>query len=85
MSDRVPVAPFRERFERLAEREELTLAELASRMGWINARRGTPDIQRSQRVLGLVQHGKSYRQYVDYELAIRLCDALDLDYFEAGV
>lgn len=87
----VPVDPFRERFEKLREKEELSLSEVAHRIGWTNRPsklhpEGVPDTTRVARVLGIApDHGGKHRVRISYENAVRFCRALHIDPFEAGV
>ncbi len=96
MSDRVPLAPFREAFERSG----LTANELAFRMGYMRANSTEPkhaDSSRIQRLLNLrpgtasTKNGKyypahfKYNDTLPYELAVRLAEALGVDPWEVGV
>lgn len=69
----VPGAPFRERFEQ----SEITLAQLADRLGYVRDRHGHPNTPAVKRMLN--------RENVTYRNAERLMDALGLDPFEAGL
>lgn len=91
MSDYVHVDPFRQRFEELREKEELSLSEVAYRVGWINRPskkypEGVPDTTRVARVLGILpdQSGK-LRIRISYENAARFCRALHIDPIDIGV
>jgi hypothetical protein len=85
----IPNQPFRERFKLLEEREGLTLAEVAYRVGWVakDSRNGNekPDSSRVARTLGMVQENGRSRDAVSYDNAVLLCDALHIDYWEVGV
>jgi len=72
--DTVPVEPFREAF--LASGR--SAADVARSMGCYSTR--------LRRMLGLVPDTSGYtNQRVSYANAVRLCDALGLDYVEMGV
>jgi hypothetical protein len=85
---RVPVDPFQEAFRRSG----LSANELAERLGF---RRYTPgtgkgDGIRVLRILGLRAHHHHRGQVtcnrtVPYETAVRLADAMGVDYHEVGV
>lgn len=88
----VPIEPLRERFERLAERGEITAHEVAFRCGWFRSDTGAPDSTRVRRALGLKecwQRGgadkKTVQRQVRYETAVVLAEALHMDPHEAGV
>lgn len=91
--DQIPLTPLRERFAYLEERYGITAADIARELGWTRkkrARDGALDVTRVKRALGLVENhdrgGCTYvQQYTSYEQAVRLCRALDMDPFEAGV
>jgi hypothetical protein len=81
----VPLAPFREAF--LASK--LTLSEMARRMGY---ERPKPNVDRMRRTLGLRPDSSSRdgvrskpRQTVTYHTAVKLADALELDYTDMGI
>jgi hypothetical protein len=82
---RIPVGPFREAFES----SEMTLADVARRLDWYDSR-GDADGSRLSRVLGLrPQQNNSRtprkREWLSYDNAERLCDALGLDYWQVGL
>lgn len=92
----VPVAPFRERFLDLRSRNLITASQLCWHMGWTYQAQGKlrpdrewrrrglkPDTTRALRTLGLHQRG--CQEFVTYEAAERLCRALGMDPFEAGI
>lgn len=91
----VDVTPFRERYLMLHAREGLTAHTAAERLGWLygNGSNGTPakgDGTRLLRRLGLAAENSSrgyytVRRFINYEMAVELCDALQLDYTEADV
>lgn len=92
MAELVPNEPFRKRFIRLQEVEDLSLAEVAVRIGWINPPNkknpeGVADTTRVARLLGLKGQGKNgeARQRISHENAEKLCRALHLDPFEVGI
>lgn len=79
---------FRERFQKLEQREGLTLANVAVRAGWENKDREgrmKPDSSRVARLLGMTPDGKRVRDRVSYDNAVLLCNALHIDYTDAGV
>lgn len=87
----VPNVPFRERFLEMEVRGEMALHRLCLLMGWTRPR---PNGQvggcttTARRKLGLapVRPGETRcREVVTYEEALRLCDALGLDFHEGGV
>ncbi|MET0996906.1 MAG: hypothetical protein ABWY20_23840 [Mycobacterium sp.] len=93
-----PIDLFRERAERLL-RQGTPLTVLATRGGFINSGRDKPDTSAFQRACGLkveTTHArlvngeqKVYREHVrkrvSYGVAVKLCDALDIDYTDVGV
>lgn len=84
----VAVEPFRERVLELLRRG-LTAPEIAARAGYFYAG-GTGNGSRLLRDVGLRHdhsHGKRRppRRTMTYEVAVRLCRALDLDPWEAGL
>lgn len=80
---------FRNKFKELQQKEDLSLAEIASRIGWETRDKKTgeskPDSSRVGRTLGLVSENGSKRQHVSYENAVLLCKALHIDYQDVGV
>ena len=81
----VPVAPFRAAFERSG----MGITEFARRMGMV---REQANIDQARRTLGIRSDTNSRdgvrqmpRQYVTLAMAKRLCDALDLDYYDADI
>jgi hypothetical protein len=83
--DAVPVDPFRERFALLSERDGLTLNELAHRLGFTRKRGTEGDTARVGRMLGLTPDQGRLREHVTHDNAVKLCDALHIDYFEVGL
>lgn len=89
--DQVPVAPFRDRYRLLEAREGLTLGEVAMRLGWTRKRGTEGDTTRAGRALGVTPESYDltdspvYREAVEYDTAVKLCDALHIDYFELGL
>lgn len=98
--DYYPVEPFQRRVIELRN-AGYTLEELAQRAGWVNGpnannrsrRPGSGDASRLERALGMRSEyktirGREYRslkRYVTYDVAVRLCRALELDYHTIGV
>lgn len=86
----VPVAVFQRRFFELAKRDGLTLSTVAQRLGWQMAD-GRGDTSRVSRRLGLMPALCSHRKrmvvsrYVQYDTAVALCEALELEPHEVGV
>lgn len=83
---RVPRAPFVEAYERSG----LPPSEVAKRLGWINSGTGMGDSTRVLRALGLRPDGRNRptrlrNGYMDYELGVKLCRALDADPVDLGV
>lgn len=78
---------FRKRYRQLEESEALTLGEVAYRCKWITKRRGIPkpDSSKTARVLGIVQENGAYREYISYDQAVLLAEALHLDFTELGI
>lgn len=79
---------FRERYEKLAERDGLSLSDVADRVGWYSTNgKGVirPDTSRVSRMLGLAVDGGKYREYMSYENAVKLCDALHMEYTDIGI
>jgi hypothetical protein len=86
--DEVPVEPFRARFLELYCRGDLTANGLAAHLGLVRRRRGCgsdADGTAVKRMLGLKEHRGRRRTTVPYDLAVRLADALGLDYTGCGV
>lgn len=91
----VDVTPFRERYLILHAREGLTAHVAAERLGWMygkgsNGTAPSGDGTRLLRRLGLAAENSSrgyytVRRFINYEMAVELCDALQLDYTEADV
>lgn len=83
----IPVEVFRDRFLKLQARDGLTYGQLARRLDYFE--RGRPDINRARRDIGLgLCHYRGrghFKQVVSYDMAVRLCRALDLDPFECGI
>lgn len=81
--------PFRLKFLEMQKKEDLTLAEIATRIGWETKDRKSgeakPDSSRVGRTLGLVKENGACRQFVSYDNAVLLCQALHVDYHEIGV
>lgn len=97
MQTLISVEPFRDRFLRMRARGEITAIGLADELGWYRrpspAMRRTgpviPDAGRVHRTLGVTgqisRGGRYYRERVSYDMAARLCKALNLDPWEAGI
>jgi hypothetical protein len=86
----VPIEPFRERFTQLEEQGRLTRTALARKLGFVREDKRTgrklPDATRAARMVGVEpERSGRYRKRVKYESAVRLCDVLEIDYFEVGV
>ena len=81
MSERIPIGPFQERYLLLRERGE-TADSLAIRAGYTRPR---GDTSRLHRDLGLKADGPRFRQGVTPKVALRLCEALDLDPVDVGL
>ncbi len=87
IADRIDVAPFREAFER----SDISLRTVAERCGWMRSatergrtvRRG--DDGRARRVLGMMPDHGGYQRQMTYEMAVRLCRAMDLEPVDMGV
>jgi hypothetical protein len=87
--ERIPNDMFRQKYLRSEEKDELTLSDLAYRMGMMVRRKGgpkAPDATRVARLLGTkpLPTGK-YATDMKYDDAVLLCQALHIDYWEAGV
>lgn len=84
-------AIFRDRFIERYNREELTLGELAGRLG--RTRSETSYVQvllglrpyKADRRNGSGNSGWRYRQKLSYETAVKLAEALDIDPIDAGL
>lgn len=79
----VPVGPLRYAFERSG----MTKGELARAMGWTR-----PTIDRLNRALGYRPdsgshrlHVRKPREHLSYDLANRLCEAIQADPYECGL
>lgn len=79
----------RARYEHLAEKENLTLADVALRCDWETNDKRTnslkPDSSRVGRKLGLVKDGGVYKTEVDEGDALKLCRAMHLDPMDIGL
>lgn len=79
----------RQRYKDLERDEGLTLAEVASRVGWItkNRRDGglKPDSSRVARSLGLCKENGKARSSINNDHAALLCRALHLDPVDCGL
>jgi hypothetical protein len=82
-------AIFLKRFKELEAKEGLTLAEVASRIGWTakdsRSKKEKPDSSRVARSLGMVKENGVYRSYVNYANATALSKALHLDPHECDL
>ncbi len=89
LADRYPIEVFQRRFQELIGKGE-RISAMCYRGNFIH-RCDQPDSDHLYKVLGLREWGDSGKRYrytatsVSYDMAVRLCDALDLDYFEVGV
>lgn len=91
----VDVTPLREHFLLQHARDGLTAVGVAERLGWMygSGTDRTPargDGTRVLRRLGLqADRGKNsrfhVRRFLSYEVAVAMCDALNVDYFEVDV
>lgn len=85
----IPNKPFREKYKLLEQREDLTLAEVAYRVGWVarDSRNGKekPDSSRVARTLGMVKEQGQFRQGMSVDNASLLCKALHIDPWEVGI
>jgi hypothetical protein len=91
-STRVSIAPLTARFQYLERRYGWTAYRVAEDLNWTRKEKGTVkfDTTRVRRTLGLVDKvdgrgNRGTQQYTSYDQAVRLCRALDMDPFEAGV
>jgi hypothetical protein len=90
MAERVSNEPLRERFRQLQRVYGISASDICKEMGWTRADHG-PDTSRLMRTLGLSPHYGTKRAsnrlqaFCSYDQAVRLCRALDMDPFEAGV
>jgi hypothetical protein len=86
---RVSNEPLRERYLELYAREEITLGAIALELGWRRSPTDpAPDARRVGRALGVKPEkgrGTYYRRHVNYETAVALCRALDMDPIDAGI
>lgn len=96
----VPVAPFREQFLKLNRRGEMGLSDLCIYMGWV-FRPSEEACKRERRRPGYVKPATSYanrvlglrrrpgcpqeKEHVTYDVALKLCSALGMDPWEAGI
>lgn len=76
-----------EKVRKAFEKSGLSKSELASRLGWTQ-----PHIQRLNRALGYVPDSNSKggvrtvpRETINYELALKIVDAMNADYTDVGV
>ena len=78
--DQLPLDPFRDAFLRSG----MTISEFARRMGYV---RTVPNIDQARRALGLRVDAdrEQPRQRVSYQQAVKMCDALELDYTDMDV
>jgi hypothetical protein len=84
-SDNVPLEPFQRAFAESG----MTVSELARRLDFVHT---VPNIDRTRRLLGLrpdtdsrVGKRKRPRSRITYRNAVKLADALGLDYTDVGV
>lgn len=86
---RVSNEAFRGKYQDLEVSEDLSLAELAVRLGWLTTDRKTkakkPDSSRVGRTLGLVAENGKFRDNVNNDNAILLCRALHIDPIDVGL
>jgi hypothetical protein len=88
--NRVSNEPLRDYYLRMEERGRLCASDVAHTLGWWRRDRAKrADVTRVRRVLGLAACHKDGRAYIqkelDYDVAVRLVRAMDMDPFEAGV
>jgi len=78
--DQLPLDPFRDAFLRSG----MTISEFARRMGYV---RTVPNIDQARRALGLRVDAdrEQPRRRVTYSQAVKMCDALELDYTDMDV
>ncbi len=61
-------------------------AEIARRLGWSKSK---PDTWRVSRMLGLVEgqdgYGRRYQEFMDYDNAVKICQAADIDPVDVGL
>ena len=78
--DQLPLDPFRDAFLRSG----MTISEFARRMGYL---RTVPNIDQARRALGLRVDAdrEQPRRRVTYSQAVKMCDALELDYTDMDV
>jgi hypothetical protein len=95
----VPVEPFQVRFLKLQAMGSISFSELARHMGWSNRKDPDPNDDRNwdstyaKRVLGFLPYPTkpnailpaTEREFIDYDMAVKLCDVLGMDYHEGGV
>ena len=85
-------APFRERFLELTS-NGTSMSTVCRRMGWLRRdgkNWGSPDTRRLKKTLGLVPYNLKGKQghvqrRITLDIAARLCEALELDPWEAGL
>lgn len=83
----VPVGPLAE----AVEKSGISYGQIALRCGWVRSDRGTPtgDATRLKRRLGLSEYttrGKKHRQqFISYDRAVLIAEAINADPFEVGI
>jgi hypothetical protein len=99
LGTRVPIEPFRERYLKMLANGEITAHGLAEFLDWTRKPRPStrtrkeriPDVDRVNRMFGLRPtsngggRGKTVRQSVNHETAVRLAEILGFDPFEVGL
>jgi hypothetical protein len=93
LRERVPVAPFQERFLELERLGLMSRTEIARQLGWMRRPPASmraqghvepiPDTGRVSRVLGL--KARAPQRSVAYDMGVRLCEVLQLDPIDCGV
>jgi hypothetical protein len=78
----VPLGPLRERYLALDNGARPGLRELARRLEWF-----CPDQNRAGRALGIHKdpHTGKPSEYITYDTAVRICEALGFDPVDVGL
>lgn len=81
----VPVEQLRDALQKAVERGETTYSEVARRMGWMK-----PDGFRVRRAVGIAKSyarrsGRQQQEFMSYDLAMALAEAIGVDPVDVGL
>lgn len=82
-TERVDLQPFQAAIGQMLEDPDFSWGEICRRLGWVVEK---PDTSRLKRTLGLQDTGYgAFNKTVQYETAVKLCEALGLDPVDVGL